>query len=156
VTNPQPTASESRLLAAVDDPAATEESVLALIAQLPSGSGFVLAEAWKERARDRSLADWRRLAAYRIMVGKVIVYPCEKQRFVAQAIVSVGVPEEQIIDLTRVGALPFERQEGDRVQMANLPIRTSVGPAGVYFAVGRDGRHVRIAKVYPESVSRNP
>ena len=152
MTNAQPPEAESRLLEAIDDPASTEQSVLARIAQLAGSPGFVLADAWQSRARDGSLDDWRRLASYRILVEKVIAYPCDRQRFVEDAIVAVGVSEQQIVDLSRVGALPFERQEGDRVLMANLPIRTAVGTAGVYFAVGREGSHVRTAKVYPESV----
>ena len=151
MTSQQLMESEARVLAALDDPSATEESVAALIERLLGNAHLAAAEAWKARARNPALEHWRRLAAYRVLLEKVMVYPSDKNRFVNEVITSMGVPDAQITDMSRVGALPFERRPGDRVFMASLPIRTSVGPACVYFAVSPDDREVRTAKVHPES-----
>jgi hypothetical protein len=154
VTGQRPTESEARVLAAIEDPAATEGAVATLLGRVPSSARFQLAEEWKARARNGALSDWRRLAAYRVLVERVIAYPCEKERFVREAITSIGLREAQITDMSRVGALPFERHPGERIFRASLPMRTAVGPASVYFAVSPDERHVRTAKVHPESVRR--
>ena len=151
MTSQQPTESDARVLAALDDPSATEEPVAALIERLPGTARFAAAEEWKARARNPSLDHWRRLAAYRLLVEKVMVYPSDKSRFVDEAITSMGVADAKITDMSRVGALPFERHPGERIFMANVSIRTSVGPASVYFAVSPDDREVRTAKVHPAS-----
>jgi hypothetical protein len=143
-----PSESEHDLLAALADSGVDQKDFVARLEETAPEGRFELKEHWMALAVNSNLEDWRRLAASRVLVEYAISFPINKRAFLDQVVLPMEIREDQIIELAVAQALPFDRVEGERVLMANLPIRTSVGPAAVYFAVDSSNQ-VQRAAVYP-------
>jgi hypothetical protein len=142
---------EKNLAAAISDPAFPKDEVLRRIAATPSKQKFVMNDTWAKLALDGSLEPWRRLEAYKILIHRCLAYPCGLDQFMSEAITPMGVDESQIVDMTMAEALPIERNHGEIIYMVHLPIKTSMGPVAVYYAVDRETKVVERAGVYPQT-----
>jgi hypothetical protein len=148
---PLPPASqtETNLAAAVVNPFVTCSQFAVLLRGIPAGERFCMRNTWTEYACNTSLDGWRRLAAYQIIVERCISYPRELQSFALEAIRAIGVPQENVIDMTPAHNLPFSRKAKQKIRMAILPIPMPAGRAAIYFAVDELNHYVEQAAVYP-------
>jgi len=149
MTPKEPSETERGLLAALADPGVSKGEIARMVGQLSPRDPFVLPDSWSKLAVDMSLAAWRRLPAIRLFLLRGMAYPCAMDDFERRVLGLFHLKASDAVDMTRAGALPFTREEGQRVFLLHLPIRTSVGPAGLYYAV-REGT-VRQADVFPPS-----
>ena len=138
------------LLAASAVPSTDSHSFEARLVALPAGARFQRGDAWCETAKAPD--PWRRLAALRILLERVLAFPLARERFEESVLAPLGIGAEAVSELPIASALPFETGPEDRVFRADLRVRTSIGPASLYFAVsGPDGLVTRAA-AYPKSV----
>jgi hypothetical protein len=140
---------EVDLLRALSDSGVGREEFAARLATLQTDAGFAQTEAWTAIAKDPNADAWRRLAACRIVLEHCLSFPLPRDAFVSEAIRPMGIPEDRIRELQIAQFLPIERMEGERVFVADTAIRTSVGPASIYFTVDPSTDAVQRAAIYP-------
>jgi len=107
-------------------------------------------EGWRGLVRDESLEEWRRLTAFQVLLDHGIAYPVGIQEFLDRAVHELGFEEAKGVDMSRSSFVPLARKEGERPFMINLPIRTPIGPASLYYSVD-EANQVRQARVYPSA-----
>jgi len=107
-------------------------------------------EGWRGLVCDESVEEWRRLTALQVLLDHGIAYPADIQEFLDQAVRELGFEEAKGIDMSRSSFVPLASKEGERPFMINLPIRTPIGPASLYYSVD-EANKVRQARVYPSA-----
>jgi len=142
---------EKNLADAMASPDVSKIDVLRRIRDLTADQEFVLADTWRRLSLDGSLEAWRRLESYKLLLHRCLSYPCSRDEFVREAVTSMGIDEGLIVDMTRASAVPVERREGNSILMVNLPIRTHLGLAAVYFTTPRGSNVVEQAEMYPDA-----
>ncbi len=140
---------EKNLVQAMKDPTVSMAEISRLITELPADQGVGTKQTWIDLAADESLEDWRRLASIQLLLDRCIRYPQPLQNFLREVLEPLDVSADAVRDMTIAQNLPLERVPGESVRMALLPISTAVGPAAVYFAVGKPDESVERAAVYP-------
>ncbi len=139
---------ERQLLDALRNRDTPKREILRQASDLPEGK-FKHKEAWLELSCTADLEDWRRLAAYELLITRCITYPCDLDLFVREVIAPLGIERSQIVDMTMGQYVPIKRRGKKSILMANLPIPILAGRPAVYFAVERSTKLVTEAAVHP-------
>lgn len=142
---------ERSLLNALGDAATSREQIHGLMTQLKSEERFHLNHEWLELALNESLPAWRRLVAVQCILDRYMTYPCPKQVFEREVLVPMRIDDSQVLDMTIAQALPIERNHGEVIHMALLPIPTPAGSAAIYLALQRETENVLRAAVSPKA-----
>ena len=146
--SPVPSRWEDGLLQLLRDPRVSREQVLKARQDIPAGERFVMKNAWMEMARNTAFENWRRLASYQMLIERGVAYPCELASFVADALLPLGIQEEQLTDMSMASYVPVHRERGT-VYVAVLPFSSSLGSTGLYIVVDEKSKVVQEAAVYP-------
>jgi hypothetical protein len=146
---PGPAESEQGILRLLSDPGVTRDQVLETLRRTPAGQRFVMKTEWADMARNEAISNWRRLAAYQVLIERVISYPCAQASFIADALLPLGIEERQLVDMSMASNVPVDRDSNTSVQMAVLPFPSALGGFALYFAVDRTSKLVRQAAIYP-------
>lgn len=143
---------EARTVEIFEDLDAVREEVTRQVQNLPAGDRFVRRDVWAALSGSVSVEDWRRLEAYKILIHRCLIYPCDYGEFVSQAIAPLGLDESQLVSMTRAQHVPVERKEGNEIHMIKLPISSHLDPAALYFSVDSHTGQVEQAEIFPDLV----
>lgn len=144
---------EQELIAALRDPSAAHGDLRRRLDSFPRSARFVSCKEWLGIAADVRLGCWRRLTALQIAIDRCISFPCELGGFTITVLAPLAADQQPFIDLSIEQNLPFERHPDEKVYVAPIPIDTSIGRAGLYFALSQASPSVMRAAVYPAADS---
>ncbi len=141
---------EEQLVAALGSRQHQRSEIQLMIKDLPADERFVLREAWLAVVTDAGQEAWRRLLAYKLLVGQGVSYPASLETFWSTVVAPLGIDRSKIVDMTMGSHVPVQRSADLAVNMVSLSIATPTGTAALYYSVHRSSGEVVEAAVSPD------
>ena len=149
-----PNKEEAKILDTFENPFATEEVIDSYIGLLPERL-FKSPTVWIALANDVELDAWKRMEAYKVLLGQCVDYPCKYDLFMDQIISPLNREGNPILNMSKAQYLPLDRIGQEKIYMLNLPLQTESGPLSVYFTFSEKSKKVNKAIIYPNELDQD-